>query len=177
MNTLPLQWSVDSNDVSRGAPAVFSYEANSEELVALKRYTEIEDLTSFQAEMKVSALVGGRFRVSGTFRASLIQSSVVDLEAVPSRIEESFSVEYWPPESIADAEGDAVSFDSDPPEAIMRGQLLVGALLCELFAVAIDPYPRNEGDSFEWEPPQQEPEVSPFAGLAHFRTQKDGKQN
>jgi hypothetical protein len=172
MTAPPLQWSIDTKTVPRGNPAVFAFEAGSAGRDAVKRYAGIEDLASFQSEVRVTAAGSGRFKVTGVLRASLIQSSVVDLEHVRTSIEENFTVEYWPAEDIPDAVSE-VPADAEPPEALVLGCIPIGGLLCELFLVAIDPYPRNEGDSFEWEPPQQEPETSPFAKLARFRLQKD----
>ncbi len=175
MTPLPLDWSVDINSVAN-APSVFCYEASARELDALKRYAEVEDLTSFSARVKIAPLPGGRFRASGTLQASVVQSSVVDLEAVPSSIEESFSVDYWPGESIGNAGEEAAAFDADPPEPITGGRIPVGELLCELLLVSIEPYPRNEGDTFDWTPPHPEPETSPFAGLVHLKPRKAPKE-
>ncbi|MGO9543728.1 MAG: hypothetical protein ACLPPF_02910 [Rhodomicrobium sp.] len=169
MNELPLHWSVDTAPLAHAA--VFSFEARPAELEALKRYAGIEDLTVFRAEVKVSPIAGGRFKVSGTLRASLVQASVIDLAPVRSSLEENFSVQYWPAGSIEDAAGDTVPLDAESPEPLDEGgHIAVGAFLSELFAVSIDPYPRNEGDTFEWTPP--EPEASPFASLAHLKVQK-----
>jgi len=171
MNELPLHWSVEAAPLEHAA--AFSFEARAQELEALKRYAGVEDLTSFKAEVKVSPLTGGRYRVSGTLRASLVQSSVVDLSAVPSSLEETFSVEYWPAGSIEDAAGEAIPLNADPPEPLDGARIPIGAFLSELFAVSIDPYPRNEGDNFEWNPPSPEADASPFARLAHLRVPKN----
>jgi hypothetical protein len=168
---MPLQWSVDSKAVAH-APAEFSYEANAGELEALKRYAEVEDLTSFMANVKAVPLGQGKFRVSGTLQARLVQSSVVDLMAVPSFIEESFSADYWPEGSIEDEDEEALPFDADPPEPFKGDRIPVGALLCELFLLSVDPYPRNEGDEFQWAPASLEPDAGPFADLAHFTPRK-----
>jgi len=176
MHALPLQWSIDIKSVGH-APAVFTYEASSAELEALKRYVEVEDLTSFKAQVKIVPLAAGKYRASGKLQASAVQSSVVNLRAVPSSIEESFSVEYWPAESIENRGEEAAPFDAEPPEPIAGGKIPVGGLLCELLAVSIDPYPRNEGDAFEWTPPEPETEANPFAGLAHLRARKPPKDD
>jgi len=168
---MPLQWSVDIKTVAH-APEEFSYEANAVELEGLKRYAEAEDLTSFKADVKAVPLGHGKFRVSGKLQARLVQASVVDLKAVPSFIEESFSVDYWPEGSIQENGEEAIPFDTDPPEPIVGGRIQIGALLCELFALSIDPYPRNEGDEFQWAPHSPEPDANPFADLAHFRTHR-----
>ncbi len=170
MNEAPLPWSVDTHPLAH-SPADFSYEASARELDALKRYAGVEDLTSFKARLRISPQSGGRYRASGTFHASAVQASVVNLEAVPSSIEENFSVEYWPAESIADADRDA-SLEADPPEAIVAGHIPIGALLCELFALSLDPYPRNPDDKLEWTPPPAGPDLSPFARLAQLKAHK-----
>jgi hypothetical protein len=171
MSTIPLQWSVDIKAAAH-APAEFSYEASPGELEGLKRYAEVEDLTSFMAYVKAVPLGQGKFRVSGKLQARLVQPSVVDLKAVPSFIEESFSVDFWPEGSIEDEDEEALPFDTDPPEPFKGDRIPIGALLCELFLLSIDPYPRNEGDEFHWAPPSPEPESGPFADLAHFRPRK-----
>jgi hypothetical protein len=176
MTTIPLQWSVDTKAVAH-APAEFSFEASAGELEGLKRYAEVEDLTSFLAHVKAVPLGQGKFRVTGKLQARLVQPSVVDLKAVPSNIEDSFSVEYWPEDSISEEAEETVPFDADLPELLVGGRIPIGSLLCELFLLSIDPYPRNEGDEFHWAPPSPEPIEGPFAELAHFRSRKDPNQD
>ncbi len=171
MKDLPLQWSIDTYSVAHAA-ASFSFEASAQELDALKRYASVEEVTGFKAQVKVSPLAGERFRVSGRLQARLVQSSVIDLESVPATIEEDFSAEYCPAEAIAEGSPDAIPFEADPPEAIVAGKIPIGAFLSELFLTAIEPYPRNPDDTFEWTSPHPEPETSPFASLAEFKPKK-----
>jgi hypothetical protein len=168
---MPLQWSVDTRAVAH-APAEFCYEANASELEALKRYAEVEDLTSFTAYARAVPLGQGKFRVSGKLQARLVQPSVVDLKAVRSYLEESFSVDYWPEDTIQDEGEEAVAFDTDAPEPLVEGRIPVGALLCEIFVLSIDPYPRNEGDELQWALPTPGPDASPFADLARLKPRK-----
>jgi hypothetical protein len=170
MTAPPLTWSIDAH--AAHAPAAYSYEANAKELDALKRYAQVEGVASFKARVKVAPLSGGRFKATGTLEASVIQASVVDLDAVPASIEENFAVEFWPEEAIDGREETAVSLESEPPEPIVDGLLLIGAFLCELFSVSLDPYPRNPDDAFEWAPGESEPSISPFADLAQLRRKK-----
>ncbi len=167
MDTPPLHWSVDVAAVAH-TPAGLSYEASAAELGALKRYAGIEDVTAFAAQVRISPLAGGKYRASGTLRASVVQASVVNLEPVPSSIEESFSVEYWPAEAIGEADADA-PLEADLPEPLDGGRIPLGMLLSELFVLALDPYPRNPDDHLEWTPPQTGPEPGPFAKLARLK--------
>jgi hypothetical protein len=175
MNTPPLQWSAETALASR-SPVELSYEANAAELGAIKRYTGVEDVTDFTAQVRISPLSGGRFRVSGTLKASVVQASVVNLEPVPSFIQESFSVEYWPPEAIGEA-GEDIPFEAELPEPLDGGRIPAGALLSEIFALALDPYPRNPDDKFDWSAPQAGAEPHPFARLARLKPDAppDGK--
>jgi hypothetical protein len=172
MSTPPLHWSIDVHALH--APQTFAYEANAQERDAIKRYAEVEEVSSFKASVRLTPFSGGRFKAAGLLEASAVQASVVDLGPVPASIEENFAVEFWPEEKLAEADedGDAPSFESDPPEAIVGGRILIGEFLCELFSVSLDPYPRNPDDAFEWAPGQNEPKITPFAELAQLRRAK-----
>ncbi len=170
MSNPPLQWFIDAHSIH--APLSLSYEADSHERDTLRRYSEIEDVKSFKAQLKVVPLAAGKVRVTGTLQADATQASVVDLSAVPAAIEEDFSVEFWPQELIEETGEAAVSFENEAPEPIVGGRILIGEILCELFSVSLDPYPRNAGDAFSWEPAEKEPSVTPFAELARLRQKK-----
>ena len=173
MSTPPLQWSIDVHSVH--APLNLSCEADKRELEAIERYVEAEEVTSFKSELRIAPLPAGKFKVTGRLKAEAVQASVVDLSAVPAAIDETFTVEFWPQELIEDGSEEAVSFEDDPPEPIVAGRIAIGEFLCELFSVSLDPYPRNEGDSFSWEPAEKEPRVTPFAELARLRQKKSGE--
>ena len=170
MSNPPLQWSIDVHSVH--APLSLSYEANKHELEALKGYAEVEDVTSFNSELRVSPLSAGRFKVAGRLKADAVQASVVDLSAVPAAIDETFTVEFWPQELIEERAGDDISFADEPPEPIVGGRIAIGAFLSELLSVSLDPYPRNSDDMFSWAPAEKEPRVTPFAELARLRQKK-----
>lgn len=176
MSDLPLHWAIDTASIAR-APVHFRYEASKEELRALQDYVALQDLPSLQAEVKVTPLGAAKFRVSGKLLANIVQSSVVDLSAVCSAIDETFSVDYWPEDSLERGESETVLLDSDPPEPLINGRIPIGKLLSEILALSMDPYPRNEGDKFEWQPAMWEPETGPFEGLAHFRPKRPSGEN
>src|SRR5579883_1135808 len=162
---LPLAWAIDIASL-RQYPAEFSFEANAEELKALKTYLDVEDLSGFKSSVTVKRLTEGKFGVTGQFSASVKQLSVVSLDQVSTTIDEEFSVEYWPSELIGADPTVASPFDQESPEPIVDGQLPIGTLLCELLAISIDPYPRNEGDVLEWSfSPEEDRDANPFAEL------------
>jgi len=174
MNNPPLPWSIDVHSVH--APLSLSYGADKRELEALRRYAEVEEVTSFEAQVRVAPLSAGKFKVTGRLLADAVQASVVDLSAVPAAIDETFTVEFWPQELIEDRNEEAASFEDDPPEPISAGRIAIGEFLYEFFSVSLDPYPRNPNDAFSWQPAEKEPRVTPFAELAKLRQKKpDGR--
>ncbi|MBT3070606.1 hypothetical protein KKP04_06975 [Rhodomicrobium sp. Az07] len=165
--TPPLRWSIDTHTLTRAVEKL-SFEADASEREALATYAEVREIKSFSASVQVVLLNGGRFRVSGRLEADIVQASVVDLADVPASLDESFQVEFWPPEMIRGNGDDEPSFEQEPPEALSGAQIPVGAFLCELFSVSLEPYPRNEGDSLAWQAPD-ESNAHPFAELIRLR--------
>ncbi len=170
MITPPLTWTIDLASQIDRQPIRFS--ATTPELEALKAYAEIQDLISFEAQVHFSSLPQGKVRVQGRFEAGLLQVSVVTLDDVKSALAEDFAVEYWPQELIAALSVEDMSPDEDAPEALSGNTIPIGAYLSELFALSIDPYPRNEGETLDWRDPQEDTS-NPFAAL--LRLEHPGK--
>jgi hypothetical protein len=175
MSTFPLQWAFEAAAISDAAGVAF--EASEIDLQGLADYAGVKSVTRFAARLRAVPLGRGRFRISGSFEAWVVQSSIVDLEPVSSGINESFSADYWPEAEISTAPAGAGSFETDPPEPIVGGRLEVGKLLCELFVLAINPYPRNEGDELHWPARDDDVSSSPFASLAQLKSDAGRKQN
>jgi hypothetical protein len=168
MDESPLPWSVDTLTIGN-SPVELTFEANAQELGALKDFAGIESVTNFVARLRVSPLSKGRFRLSGTLTANVVQASVVNLEPVLSAIEDSFSVEFWPADAIEE-EQDETPFDAELPEALLGHQIPAGVLLSELFVLSLDPYPRNAEDKLDWTPAGNGADPGPFAKLARLKT-------
>ena len=134
MNEIPPAWTIDTGSLVH-SPADFSYEASGKELDALKRYAGVEDVTAFKARVRISPLSGSKFRASGTLQASVVQASVVNLEAVSSSIEENFSVEYWPAEFIGEAGRDVRCRPNRPSHHC--GHIRIGYAMRAICAVAL----------------------------------------
>ena len=173
MSTLPLHWSIDVHSIH--TPVSLSFEADGPELEALKRYAEVEAVTSFKSQLKITPLSAGKFKVKGSLQVEAVQASVVDLSAVPASIDEDFNVEFWPQELAGNKGEKAVSFEEQPPELIVGGRIPIGEFLCELFSVSLDPYPRNADDRFSWDSGEKESHTTPFGELMRLRQKKPGE--
>jgi hypothetical protein len=124
------------------------------------------DLEAFEGEADVSPWFDG-VEVRAVWRARVVQTCGVSLEAFPADLEGAFEVRLVPegspnappptPEVILDPEAD------DPPEVLEGPEIALGALFVEHLALEIDPFPRRPGVVFE--PPAADPLISPFAVL------------
>jgi uncharacterized metal-binding protein YceD (DUF177 family) len=120
---------------------------------------------------------GGRLRLTGRLKAAATQTCVVSLDPVEVSLDVPVEVEFWPVSMIEELEQSAEepggSGLSDWPEPIAGGRIDLGPVIYETLATALDPYPKQEGVSFDW--PQGAPErgeaseASPFAALAELK--------
>lgn len=122
-----------------------------------------------EASYEVKPLSQGRYLLQGTVVADIIQSCVVTLEPVESRLVEPFEVEFRPGAPSGVAEFDALEVrDIEPLEG---GVIPVGRIVYEHLASAIDPYPRKEGVVLEplSSGSDGDQDASPFAVLKQLR--------
>lgn len=110
-------------------------------------------IDSFEATLVVAPLRGG-IRAQGRLVAEIVQPSVVSFEPVGQKIDEVVDRVYLPEphghvkptpgsELFVDLE------DDDFPDHIDGPEVDLSALLVETLALAIDPYPRREGESLD----------------------------
>lgn len=98
----------------------------------------------------------GRFRLAGSARrvevtgrvaAEVTQICVVTLDEFETSVEEEVEVDFVAgAERAADAD---VPGDPDAPDALVNGQVDLGALAAEFLALGLDPYPRKPGVTFQ----------------------------
>lgn len=151
-------------------------EAAAEELAGLARVLDLVACSSLRAAYTLKPSIDGRYRLSGTLRAEIRQTCVVTLEPVDSTVVETFDAWFWPPEDMPAPRSGALDLDEEPePEPIAAGHVDVGRVVVECLATAIDPFPRKEGATLDWQVPAPaegaagKPD-SPFAVLANIKT-------
>ncbi|QTL02622.1 DUF177 domain-containing protein [Aquabacter sp. L1I39] len=144
----------------------------AEERAALARHVGVLDLLDLQLEATLVPRRDGAL-VTGRLKATVRVTSVVSLEPFDDQVDETFEVEFAPPEEVAafeaaeeeDADGEALR---DPPDALVDGAVDLGALATEFLSLGLDPYPRRPGEVFETH--QEGPaDESPFAALAKLK--------
>lgn len=143
-------------------PAVRDAIARSLDLVALER---------LDADLSLSAWFDGVL-IDGRWRASIVQTCGVSLESFPTELEGDFQIRAVPKTSaMAPAEDDEVVVDpdaEDPPDVLEDDVVDLGRYVVEQLALDIDPFPRKPG--VEFQAPESDAELSPFAVLKALKT-------
>lgn len=121
----------------------------------------------------VKPLSLGRFLLKGMLEADVVQTCVVSLDPVETRLVEPFEVEFRP--GLEDTP-EVIEFDPLETRDIepMEGDIIpVGRIVYEQLASAVPTHPRKEGAVFE---PPASPEAdapdSPFAVLKNLKRQE-----
>jgi uncharacterized metal-binding protein YceD (DUF177 family) len=124
---------------------------------------------------------GGGLTVSGRVVADIVQSCVVSLEPVAQHIDEVFSLRFVPAGSREAAKpGKEVVVDAadeaDPPEIMEGTGVDLGALVEEIFVLAIDPYPRAPGAMLDVPPEEEEDDADSDSPFAVLRARREAGQ-
>ena len=98
---------------------------------------------------------------------------MVTLEPVAQAVSEPVDMEFWPAEQVtpaaSGAPGAEIEVALEGPEPYSGGSVDLGQIAYEVFAAALDPYPRKPGAEFAWasetDRAGEEAENGPFAAL------------
>ena len=118
---------------------------------------------------------GAGVRMTGQVSAHVGQTCVVTLEPVESDVEEPIDL-VFAPRDAADkvaATTDRDANGEEPPEALIGGQLDIGAIATEFLLLGIDPYPRKAGAEF-MPPKAEDTGARPFAALEALKKRLGG---
>ena len=120
-------------------------EANDAVRAAIAQLAAVSGIPKLHASFDV-ARRGSGLHVTGRVTAEVGQACVVTLEPLSNRIEEDVDLVFLPgiPEPAAGGEPDA-----DAPEPLVDGRVDLGAIATEYLVLAVDPYPRKEGATFD----------------------------
>lgn len=141
-------------DVLEQGEVAETISAREEERLALAARFGLVALDSLSAQMTLRRIGRGPVvRVEGRLSAEVLQTCVVSLEPVRSRIEEEFVLLYAPEGSGVRhghvlEEGFGVA-DDDWPEPLEEGRIDIGEAVAQQLALALDPYPRKPGVRLE----------------------------
>jgi hypothetical protein len=130
-------------------PVHRSIEAGEAECAALASRFGLVALPALSAEITLTPAAAGQIRLDGRLTARVVQSCVVTLEPVPAEIAESFTLFYAEAAPPAAHSIDLPVDDEAWPEPLVDGAIDIGEAVAQQLAVALDPYPRAPGATFE----------------------------
>jgi uncharacterized metal-binding protein YceD (DUF177 family) len=166
---LSISWEVPLADLTDGERCV-GRELSQAECAALARHAGIQSVGALKATAKLRRRSWGAEAEVG-FDASVVQSCVVTLDPVQSRIAEHFTVRYLPANSI-EPDDDRIDFaadEEDPPEPFEGDSIDLGPMLTEHFVLALNPYPRKYDAELPAELQTKPQSSAPFAVLRQIR--------
>ena len=155
-----------SFDVSRletNYPKVLRVEASPEECGAIAERLGILSVGAVAAKLQILADGSGDVKVYGTLAGEVEQACVVTLEPVSETVETQVTQRFS--RRIGEEEGE----EEDPLEPIVDDQIELGEILVQNFALALNPYPRAPGATFEPVGDEETARSGPFAVLAQLR--------
>ena len=132
------------------------FEVDEAVRAALAERYDILELRSLRGSAKLRPYRKAGLTLDCDFSAELVQACVVTLEPVVQQVEDHFTRRYLPENELlrrqAHAPAVEVNVDAeaeDEPELMENGRIDIGEAVAEELALAMDPYPRKDGISFE----------------------------
>ncbi|WP_305970302.1 MULTISPECIES: DUF177 domain-containing protein [unclassified Mameliella] len=127
------------------------------------------------------------WRLEGDLGATAVQSCIVTLDPVTTRIDTQVVREFLPPERIAQPEaGTETEMPEDDSVEELGDEIDLEAVMLEALSLALPTYPRKDGVELgeaqfaaEGVTPMTDEDSKPFAGLADLREkmQKKGEDD
>jgi uncharacterized metal-binding protein YceD (DUF177 family) len=143
--------------------------AEGDALPALARAAGVDAVLRLAARFELVRRGHDGVHVSGHVSATVRQTCVVTLEQVENGIEEPVDLTFAPRQDDGETHGREEEIGTrDPPEALVDGNVDLGAIATEFLILGIDPYPRKPGAVFA-APASAEGSDKPFAALAALK--------
>lgn len=163
----PLQHFFELGGLSQ-AGAEVTVKAKAGELPGLADWGGVDSVKQFTATVSLRRLSQSSFSFEADLTADVVQTCVVTLEPVESRISRHITRELRLAPRLPLPEAGELTLaagDDDVPETIASPDYDLAAPLLEEYVLAIDPYPRKAGVAFDLPAAPEAPQSSPFAVL------------
>jgi len=156
----------------RGLPEfAFEIEPTPAEAAALARLMGAQAVRKLRFAGRLAPAAGEAWRLEATLGATVVQTCVVTLEPVTTRIDAPVRRTFAPHGAPTDVD---VTLDEDDEIEPLGDRIDLGLVATEALALALPAYPRRDGARLEdaiaggaASPPDAE--VEPFAALASLR--------
>lgn len=167
--TVPWSEPVRLSEVGRG-PQTRVLVADAAARRRIAAALDLVELPELTAEVELSPWIDGAV-LRASWRARVVQTCGVTLDPLEAALAGEFEVRAVPEGSpLAPADTGALELDLDavdPPDVLEDDRIDPAAYVVEHLALELDPFPRKPDAVFE--PPEAEPETSPFAALLELK--------
>jgi uncharacterized metal-binding protein YceD (DUF177 family) len=156
----------------------FDIAPSEPEAAALARLLDARAVRKLRFEGRLTPLPRGGWQLDGRLGATVVQTCVVTLEPVTTRVDQPLSRRFLP-EAAAGAAELVISPDEDDEVEPLGDRIDLGLVATEALALALPAYPRKPGVTFGpasadgGAPVIDESELKPFAALAALRGKLD----
>lgn len=144
---------------------------NAEDRARIAELIDVTSVDSLAVHLEATKFRGG-LRVTGTLEAEIVQPSIVSLEPVLQTLSEPVDRIYLPasgrdaPQPETAGAEVYVDLEGDIPDYFEGKDADLSELILESLSLAIDPYPKLEGESLgDYLPKDDTGDDLPFAGL------------
>ena len=160
-------------------------EADSAERQRLAARVDLQELRSLTADLRLDPVGRGMVDLTGSFRAEVVQRCVVTDAPVASTVDGRVERRFAPAEDLGapPREEEVTADELEPPEPIIDGVIDAGEPVAEELALALEPFPRAPGVSFDGyaagpdgDGEEDEAPQGPFAELARLRRRQGGSE-
>ncbi len=166
-----LDWKHDTRSIPENGLNI-TREATDAECARIATAMELVACKRLVARYTIKPLHHGRYSLEGKAEIAVTQTCVVSLEEIERKYTAPLDVELWPAEALAQDDADEETI-VDPlgadREPIEEGRINVGRILYEELVGAVDPYPRRDDATFEWEDREGAARTHPFAALGKLK--------
>jgi len=142
-----------------------------EDLARIAAWAGVDAVEAFGARIELAKITPTRFALEATVEADIVQSCVVTLDPVRSRIARSFRRDLFLTQAKPSLDVEVAPVDEDGREEIASLRYDLAVPVLEELALAIDPYPRAPGVAFEAPADPADEPVHPFAALKALKNE------
>lgn len=174
--TLPLRVA----DLTKNRAKPISVEPSDADLALIAAELDLVSLKKVRLEGKLAPVGKTDWRLTAMVGATAVQSCVVTLAPVTTRIDDDFSWTYVKDMDVVDVS--EVEMTEDENTELLGPEIDLMAVLIEALALALPAYPRVDGAEIETtvftEPgkaPMTDEDARPFAGLENLRDALENK--
>lgn len=153
----------------------YDLEADAAARALIAKVLDLPSVSALTARLRVRPWLDGA-EITGAFHAEFEQVCGVSLDPFPVELGGDMELQVVPagsPNAIAE-ESEELELDPeapDPPDILENEMLDLPAYVVEHLALALDPFPRKPGVSFDYESPSAD--ISPFAVLKALKGDND----